>query len=114
MWHRSSTVAIVAAAVAATARAETPPGDVLDVAPVWAGHPVGFSLLTVNDRQLVGFYDADRRLTVAVRSLDEKDWTYVPLPRHTGWDSHNSIERRSPPTASGREPNHYHRRACSG
>ena len=93
MWHRSSIVALVlAAAVAATARAETPPADVLDVAPVWAGHPVGFSLLTVNDRQLVGFYDADRRLTVAVRSLDEKDWVFVPLPRHTGWDSHNSIE----------------------
>jgi hypothetical protein len=93
MWHRRSIVAIVlAGAVAATARPETPPADVLDVAPVWAGHPVGFSLLTVNDRQLVGFYDADRRLTVAVRSLDEKDWVFVPLPRHTGWDSHNSIE----------------------
>jgi hypothetical protein len=93
MWHRRSIVAIVlAAAVAATARSETPPVDVLEVAPVWAGHRVGFSLLTVNDRQLVGFYDADRRLTVAVRSLDEKDWVFVPLPRHTGWDSHNSIE----------------------
>ncbi|MFZ4638263.1 MAG: BNR repeat-containing protein [Pirellulales bacterium] len=83
---------VLAAAVAATARSETPPVDVLEVAPVWAGHRVGFSLLTVNDRQLVGFYDADRRLTVAVRSLDEKDWVFVPLPRHTGWDSHNSIE----------------------
>ena len=83
---------VLAAAVAATARPETPPADVLEVAPVWAGHRVGFSLLTVNDRQLVGFYDADRRLTVAVRSLDEKDWVFVPLPRHTGWDSHNSIE----------------------
>jgi hypothetical protein len=46
---------VFTAAVLATARAETPPADVLDVAPVWAGHPVGFSLLTVNDRQLVGF-----------------------------------------------------------
>jgi len=93
MWHRSSIVAIAcAAALTAMARAETPPDDVLDVAPVWAGHPVGFSLLTVNDRQLVGFYNADRRLTVAVRSLGDMDWTFVPLPRHTGWDSHNSIE----------------------
>lgn len=51
MWHRRSIVAIVlAGAVAATARPETPPADVLEVAPVWAGHPVGFSLLTVNDR----------------------------------------------------------------
>ena len=93
MRYRSSIVAlVVAAALVATAGAETPPTDVLDVAPVWAGHSVGFSLLTVNDRQLVGFYDADRRLTVAVRSLGEKGWTFVPLPRHTGWDSHNSIE----------------------
>jgi hypothetical protein len=92
MRHRSSIVAlVVAAALAATAGAETPPAEVLDVAPVWAGHPVGFSLLTVSDRQLVGFYNADRRLTVAVRSLGEKGWTFVPLPRHTGWDSHNSI-----------------------
>lgn len=93
MRHRSSIVAlVVAAALVATAGAETPPTDVLDVAPIWAGHSVGFSLLTVNDRQLVGFYDADRRLTMAVRSLGEKGWTFVPLPRHTGWDSHNSIE----------------------
>jgi hypothetical protein len=97
MWYRSSTVVmvlaiVVAAALAAAARAETPTADVLDVAPVWAGHPVGFSLLTVKGRQLVGFYDADRRLTVAVRSLGEKDWVFVPLPKHTGWDSHNSIE----------------------
>lgn len=83
---------VLAVAVAATARPETPPADVLEVAPAWAGHSVGFSLLTVNDRQLVRFYDADRWLTVAVRSLGEKDWVFVPLPRHTGWDSHNSIE----------------------
>lgn len=63
----------------------------LDVAPVWSGHPVGFALLTSGDRQFVGFYDAARRLTVAVRSLDERTWTLVPLPRTTGWDSHNFI-----------------------
>jgi hypothetical protein len=63
----------------------------LDVAPVWSGHPVRFALLTVGDRQAVGYYDADRRLTVAVRSLGERTWTFVPLPRTTGWDSHNSV-----------------------
>ncbi len=88
----SLVVSVFAAVPAATARGTTPPADVLDVAPVWAGHPVGFSLLTVHNRQLVGFYDADRQLTVAVRSLGEQAWTFVPLPRHTGWDSHNSIE----------------------
>lgn len=100
MWHRRSIAAaalaslvasVFTAAPTATARGETPPADVLDVALAWAGHPVGFSLLTVRNRQLVGFYDADRRLTVAVRSLGEPAWTFVPLPQHTGWDSHNYI-----------------------
>jgi len=82
-------VAVIALAVSSPARADAP--AVLDVAPVWSGHPVGFALVTAGDRQLVGFYDADRRLTVAVRSLDERSWTFVPLPRTTGWDSHNSV-----------------------
>jgi len=82
-------IAAVTAGFAAVGRADDP--GPLDVAPVWSGHPVGFALLTSGDRQVVGFYDADRRLTVATRSLDERAWTFVPLPRTTGWDSHNSI-----------------------
>jgi hypothetical protein len=82
-------IAAAVAGLAAVGRAD----DVatLDVAPVWSGHPVRFALLTVGDRQAVGYYDADRRLTVAVRSLGERTWTFVPLPRTTGWDSHNSV-----------------------
>jgi hypothetical protein len=84
---------IVASGIAAVllAVAQATAGEVLDVAPVWSGHPVGFALVTVGDRQAVGCYDADRRLTVAVRSLGERTWTFVPLPRTTGWDSHNSV-----------------------
>jgi hypothetical protein len=41
----------------------------VDVAPVWAGHPVGFDLLTHGDRQFVAFYDAERNMTVAARTL---------------------------------------------
>lgn len=63
----------------------------IDVAPVWSGHPVDFALATVGDRQAVGYYDADRRLTVAVRSCGDSNWVIVPLPRTTGWDSHNFI-----------------------
>lgn len=64
---------------------------VLDVAPVWAGHPVGFALLTEQGRQYVAYYDVRRRLTVASRALDAAAWEFVELPRTTGWDSHNSI-----------------------
>ncbi len=64
---------------------------VVDVAPVWSGHPVGFSLVNDGDRQFVGFYDAERRLTVGVRRMEEERFELVRLPRTTGWDSHNSI-----------------------
>ena len=33
---------------------------------VWAGHPVGFDLLTHGDQQFVAFYDADRHMTVGM------------------------------------------------
>jgi Tfp pilus assembly protein PilF len=64
----------------------------LDIAPVWAGHPVGFALLTHAPYQFVAFYDAERRMTVAQRHLDESSWTLHRLPITTSWDSHNSIE----------------------
>lgn len=65
--------------------------DRVDVARVWAGHPVGFSLVTDGNRQFVAFYDAERFMTVGVRGLDEDTFDLVRLPRQTGWDSHNSI-----------------------
>ena len=44
------------------------------VAPVWAGHPVGFDLLTHGDGQFIAFYDAERKMTVGQRGLDEDAW----------------------------------------
>ncbi len=63
----------------------------LDVARVWSGHPVSFCLLTHGDVQFVGYYDADRRMTVASRLLGQKQWRYDVLGEKVGWDSHNSI-----------------------
>jgi hypothetical protein len=65
--------------------------DSLDIAPVWAGHPVQFALLTHAPFQFVAFYDDQRRLTVAQRKLDERKWTFNILPDTTGWDSHNYL-----------------------
>lgn len=65
--------------------------EIIDVAPVWAAHPVGFHLHTHNDIQIVGFYDAGRRMTVAKRSLDSHEWQFELLPETIGWDSHNYI-----------------------
>jgi len=72
--------------------AAPPPADqVLDVAPVWAGHPVGFALLTHGTRQYVAFYDADRQMTLAARNTAENTWDSVKLPSRVVWDSHNYI-----------------------
>jgi hypothetical protein len=65
--------------------------SILDVAPVWAGHPVGFALLTHKDRQFVAFYDADRQMTVGERRLTEKIWKFAKLPERVVWDSHNYV-----------------------
>jgi len=63
----------------------------LDIAPVWAGHPVPFDLLTHAPWQFVAYYDADRRMTVAWRRLGSDQWLYTVLPSSIGWDSHNYI-----------------------
>jgi len=63
----------------------------LDVSPVWAGHPVGFDLLTQDGWQFVAFYDQDRKMTVASRRLESKHWKLVRLPSEVKWDSHNYI-----------------------
>ncbi len=65
--------------------------QLLDIAPVWSGHPVGFSLLTQAPHQYIAFYDAQRRMTVATRMLDTAHWHFVRLPETIGWDSHNSV-----------------------
>jgi len=62
-----------------------------EVDQVWAGHPVGFDLLTASGEQFVAYYDADRTMTVAQRTLPDGAWRYTELPETIGWDSHNYI-----------------------
>lgn len=73
---------------AATPRA---PLEGVDVAPVWAGHPVVFSIRTAEGFQYVAFYDPQRRMTVGQRRLDSVDWRFASLPSRVKWDSHNGI-----------------------
>ncbi len=58
---------------------------------VWSGNYVGFSLLTSDVHQYVGYYDANRQLTVAYRR-GRLPWNYYKLDSWYGWDSHNSIQ----------------------
>jgi hypothetical protein len=67
------------------------PFTVLDVEPVWAGHSVRFALLTHGNKQFAAYFDADRRLSVAERSLDSTSWKITKLESTLEWDSHNYV-----------------------
>ena len=71
--------------------AEPQISKVLDISPVWSGHPVGFAFLTRDTRQYVAFYDSERRMTVASRNVGSAEWQMVRLASSVGWDSHNYI-----------------------
>ncbi len=69
---------------------------------VWSGHPVRFDLLTHKGTQYIAFYDADRKMTVGQRKLDEDAFELVRLEgkwlegrgrlsTDIEWDSHNSV-----------------------
>ena len=74
----------------------------IQIAPAWAGHPVGFDLMTHKGRQFVAFYDHDRKMTVGQRSLQESRFELMRLEGRwldargrlstdLEWDTHNSI-----------------------
>ena len=63
----------------------------LPIGRVPAGFPVGFALLTSGEQQYVGYFDEQRRMTIASRLLTEKTWRYQVLPSKIGWDSHNYV-----------------------
>ena len=74
----------------------------LFVGMAWSGHPVGFDLLSHGDVQFIAFYNAERKITVGMRKLNEDIWTFAHpegvwlenrdrLSSEIGWDSHNSL-----------------------
>ena len=76
--------------------------ETIKVDKVWAGHPVGFALLTNGNRQYIAYYNANRNMVVGQRNLSDKEFSLFVLPatsRETaggtstvlGWDSHNSV-----------------------
>jgi len=79
--------------------------EAVPIEPVWAGHRVGFCLLTHGAHQFAAYYDAERRMSVAGRRLGEKRWTIHKLDSTLGWDSHNyvtmAVDRRGCVHVSG-------------
>jgi len=45
--------------------------QVISIDKVWAGHPVGFSLLTHQNRQYIAYYNANRNMVVGQRNLSD-------------------------------------------
>lgn len=90
-WIGQLAMAITVLGVLCPAGSGVTVEQVLDIEPVWAGHPVGFCLHTEGDRQYVAYYDAQRRMRLAMRGLDASSWTFATLPERVGWDSHNYI-----------------------
>jgi hypothetical protein len=75
-----------------------PPGtpkveSTLDIARVWSGQHVHFFLVTRGNHQCVAYYDEERRMTVAIRTLDSNEWDYYAIPDtpDLGWSSHKDI-----------------------
>ena len=90
---RRATAAAVALACAAACAAagEMQIVRAIDIARVWSAHPVGFCLRTCGRRQYAAFYDDERRMTVAARTIGRDEWRLVRLPERLGWDSHNYV-----------------------
>lgn len=63
----------------------------VDIELVWAAHPTSFCLLTHPPFQFVAYYDAQRQMSVAQRTLNSTNWTITKLPSTLGWDSHNYV-----------------------
>jgi hypothetical protein len=60
--------------------------EATDVAPIWSAHAIGRpELITSGNLQYVGYYDDERRLTIAQRKLNSKFWTYHVFPVKMGW-----------------------------
>ena len=75
---------------------------IIKIDKVWAGHPVGFCLLTHGDIQYIAYYNADRHMVVGQRNLQDDIFDIYVLPPKertpedrtstiVGWDSHNGI-----------------------
>lgn len=76
--------------------------QVIKIDEVWAGHPVGFCLLTHGDRQYIAYYNANRNMVLGQRNLTDDTFELHVMPatsREThcgtstvlGWDSHNYV-----------------------
>lgn len=75
----------------ASASPEQESYQTIPVDDIWAANTVNFALKTVGDQQFIAYYDSDRMMTVASRSLDSHEWTKKTLDSRLEFDSHNYV-----------------------
>ncbi|MEC8894066.1 MAG: BNR repeat-containing protein [Candidatus Poribacteria bacterium] len=63
----------------------------IEIAKVWAGHPVGFDLLTYDQHQFIVFYGANRQMEIVAQRIDSISFEQATFPSYIGWDSHNYV-----------------------
>jgi len=62
------------------------------IASVWSGVPVAIDLVTLQNLQIVTYYNASREMVVAARNLASTNWYYQTINSvYGGWDVHNYI-----------------------
>ncbi len=65
--------------------------EIADVGLSWSGHPVSQPILNDGQDQYISYFDENRVMTVAHRTLGSSTWEYKQLDSVIGWDSHNYI-----------------------
>lgn len=79
---------MIAAAISTPVVARTQAVEAVDR--VWSSHAVRFAIAADEARIVIAYYDANRQLSVAVRTR-AGGWAYHRLDSWTGWDSHNYV-----------------------
>jgi len=63
----------------------------IDIGKAWSGFPVEFALFNRGPWSLIGYYDGDGILTIALWNSLTRQLSSSQLPERLGWDSHNGI-----------------------
>ena len=64
----------------------------IEVDSVTSDFPVSFAFIEKDGQQIIAYYNKNRNMTVASKTLLEGKWNYKVLPTKVGWDSHNRIK----------------------
>lgn len=65
--------------------------DVEAIDMAWSGHRLLSQMIQRGNHQFIAYYDANRQMSIAHRTVLRSPWRYQKLPSFVGWDSHNYV-----------------------